>query len=57
MQEVNKDYQKNENKYKAEGRRLCDLQHDEYIGFYDTFMKKTDESNHHPHGGALQRGD
>jgi len=35
MQWVNKDFKENEKKYKAEGKRLCDLEHEEYLKFYD----------------------
>ena len=55
MRKVNKDYKKNEKKYKAEGKRLCDLQHEEYIKFYDVFKQKTKKDEFHPHGGSSKR--
>ena len=57
MKKVKKHYEKNKNKNKAEGKRLCDLQHIEFLKFYDVFQKETDEEEFHPHGGALQRDD
>ena len=57
MQKVKKDYEKNKNKNKAEGKRLCDLQHIEFLKFYDVIQKETDEEEFHPHGGSLQRDD
>jgi hypothetical protein len=57
MQKVKKDYEKNKKKYKAEGKRLCELQHIEFLKFYDVFQKETDKNEFHPHGGALQRDD
>ena len=57
MRKVNNDYKKNEMKYKAEGKTLCHLQHEEYINFYNVFKKGTNENEFHSHGGALQRGD
>ena len=55
MRNIKKDYKKNEKKYIAEGKRLCHLQHIEYLKFYDVFQKETDENEFHPHGGAIQR--
>ena len=57
MRKVKKDCQKNEMKYKAEGKRLCDLQHEEYIKFYDVFKRLTPKTEYHPHDCALQRDD
>ena len=57
MIKVNKDYIKNEMKYKAEGKTLSHLQHEEYIKFYKVYTKGTKGDEHHPHGGALQRDD
>ena len=57
MKEVNNDYLKNEKKYRAEGKTLCHLQHEEYLKFYNVFINKTKKINRHPHGGALQRDD
>ena len=39
MREVNNNYKKNEMKYKAEGKTLCHIQHEEYISFYQYFIK------------------
>ena len=47
MRRVNKDYKKNEKKFKAEGKRLCYLQHEEYINFYDVFIKNTKDNERH----------
>ena len=57
IQRVKKDYKENEKNYKAEGKRLCDLQHEEYIKFYDVFNRRTPKTEYHPHDGALQRDD
>jgi len=57
MDKVKKNYKKNAKKYKAEGKRLCDLQHEEFLKFYEVFQKETEEEEFHPHGGALQRDD
>ena len=42
MRQVNKDYKKNEKKYKAEAKRLCDIQHEESIIFIN-FLKERQE--------------
>ena len=40
MQRVNKDHKENEKIYKAEGKRLCNLHNEEYLKFYDIFLRK-----------------
>jgi len=57
MQRVKRNYKGNEKKFKAEEKRLCDLQHEEYLKFYDVFRKRTSKNEYHPHGGALQTDD
>jgi hypothetical protein len=57
MDKVKKNYKKNAKKYKAERKRLCDLQHEEFLKFYEVFQNETEEEELHPHGGALQRED
>ena len=44
-------------KNKAEGKRLCDIQHEEYLKFYDVVKKGSPKNEYHPLGGALQRDD
>ena len=46
MKLVTRDCKDSEKIYNSEGERLCDLQHEEYLKFYDVFKKCTPKNEY-----------